>query len=270
MATKSSLKIGSLLRKLRKEQRMTGDTLAKKTGLSQSKISKLETGVHTTPSIHDVEKILNILQAPKTIQQQVFLLLEEVHIYSPRQNQYVIPTIKGIGELEKNVARIRVHTIGMLPLLFQTVDYRLGYLRRQGAPVESLDGLVQEMIKRQDALWSEGRKVTAIINETALYTLVASKRVQSAQLDRLERLLDTPHTRVGIIPLEAGLATVENGPFCLYDDSVLAKGVAEGEMRTRDKEDILLYINVFKELEDKAWFGDQAKVLVRKAVDYLA
>jgi len=270
MSALNATKIGSIIKNLRKERGMTGGALAVRAGFSQSKISKLESGKYTLLQPSDIEKIMNILNAPKTIQQQMFLLLEQIYPDTLIRKLDGKMLIIDVHAIEKDVQSTRLYNIGHIPVLLQTIDYRIGLLKKFDMQPDRLDQALKDFVKRQDLLWSKERQAHVILTETALYTLFTEKQVHIAQLDRLERLLLTPHTKVGIIPVQAGLATAEASSFTLYDDTLICKIFAEGEIHSSDKADVVLYLKVFTELEKKAHYSDDARVIIRKAIDYFS
>lgn len=265
----NAVKIGSIIKSLRKERGMTGSVLAVKAGFSQSKMSKLESGKYTLLQPSDIERILNILEAPKTIQQQAFLLLEKIYPDALMRKLDGKMLISDVYSIEKDTQSIRLYNIGHIPVLLQTMDYRIGLLKQLFTiPTEQWEDILKDFVKRQDLLWSKEHHLHAIMTEAALYTLVTHKRAHIAQLDRLERLLLTPHTKIGIIPVQSGLASAEASSFTLYDDTLICKVFAEGEIHSNDKGDIVLYLKLFNELEKKAHYSEDARVCIRRAIDY--
>jgi transcriptional regulator with XRE-family HTH domain len=72
----TSKQIGPTLKKLRKQCMLTGLALSASVGISQSKLSKIETG-NILPKPEELAKILNILSVPLNIQQQLFQSLTD-------------------------------------------------------------------------------------------------------------------------------------------------------------------------------------------------
>src|ERR1700691_5335176 len=71
----SKLHVGQAIRNLRRTRNMTGEELGKRVGLSQPRISKIETGIDPSPKSADIVAILDILEAPQTIRQQIMSAL---------------------------------------------------------------------------------------------------------------------------------------------------------------------------------------------------
>lgn len=66
----SKADLAATLKKLRQQSGLTGDRLAARCNISQSKISKIENG-KLTPSLVDVEQILRALEVPAPIAQEM-------------------------------------------------------------------------------------------------------------------------------------------------------------------------------------------------------
>ncbi|MEK7152781.1 MAG: helix-turn-helix transcriptional regulator, partial [Patescibacteria group bacterium] len=96
-----SKQIGETIRTLRRQRNLTGEELARKAGLSQSKISKIETGQYRNLQIKELEIVLNILDAPKTIRQQIQLAMDHLQPDMIVHKAYGIPYMSGYVEIEK-------------------------------------------------------------------------------------------------------------------------------------------------------------------------
>lgn len=268
--TVQSQQVGRLVRQLRKQRDITGIELGKRAGLSQSKISKIETGYYPVLHAAEVEKILNILDAPKTIRQQVSVALgkmnmERLQIGVPGLQLRIKPP-----EYRRNVKQYRIFGINLIPVLLQIAPYRHAILKSYSMDQDDINEWMKEMITRQDLLWQKDVSFYFVIHEAALYTSPATTAEQLAQLDRVERVMDIKNVTLGIIPLQAGLTLTENASFALHDDAMVSKTIANGEIESTDEEDIALHARIFKELERLSVGGDEAKMLIRRAYDYFS
>src|ERR1700691_1655660 len=121
----NQVNIGQLIRELRRQRNMTGGELAQRIGLSQSKISKIETGLDTNIPSSRIEKILNILEAPQTIRQQIQASLGNSDIVQVRRlrTRPVSAHERALEEL-RVVNLLRTFSFNLCPALLQTVEYR--------------------------------------------------------------------------------------------------------------------------------------------------
>ncbi|MER7515814.1 helix-turn-helix transcriptional regulator [Streptomyces sp. NPDC126499] len=67
------MELAAALRKLRKQAGLSGDRLAARCNMSQSKVSRIESG-KVRPSLVDIERILRALDAPPTLVAEVSVL----------------------------------------------------------------------------------------------------------------------------------------------------------------------------------------------------
>lgn len=259
--------LGQIIKNLRKEHHLSGEDLGKKAGLSQSKISKIETGYYPYINPKEIENILNILECPKTIRQQVDRLLTEIEPSTTLKRPYSLPQKLG-AQVGKQAKSIVMFAYNSIPCIFQTYAYREASVLRYGRPPEEMQLFIKDMLERQELLWDKERSYHVILHQAALYTCPVSKGQQLAQLDRLQTMMDLPNVKVGILPVEAGLSLIENSNFVIYDRKWLFLCLAKGDVETQDIEDITIHLRVFAELEYLAHYSDEAKNLVRKAMEY--
>jgi len=62
----SPQRLGTVIRKLREEQRMTQEQLARKSSVTQGYIAKLELGMKKNPSLPTIKKLARALGVPVT------------------------------------------------------------------------------------------------------------------------------------------------------------------------------------------------------------
>lgn len=262
--------IGQLIKGLRRQRNMTGEELGKRVGLSQSKISKIEIGFYEQLHLKEVDAILNILDAPKTIRQHIYKLMDRAQLSTPGIRPYRLQYRSEYYELQLKTLYLRMYVINSIPALLQTADYRLASLKRYGVTQEETKLKMKAALKWQDLLWDTKHTFHIILLQAALYTLLLPASRHIAQLDRIERLIDLPNVKIGIIPVEAGLPLPENGLFVLYDENVLIKPMADYEIESIDPDDIALHLKIFRELDRLAYYNDEAKAYIRKAMAHFS
>ncbi|HJQ09126.1 MAG TPA: helix-turn-helix transcriptional regulator [Candidatus Saccharimonadales bacterium] len=258
---------GRTLKKLRQNKQLTGEKLGSKAGISQSKVSKIETGA-TLPSLKELKKILNILECPQIIRQQIFAVFE-LSTLAHRPKYIPIPnTFNWLCKKEANTHLLRGFLFNTFPALLQTAAYREAYLQHWNLAPRELAQRISESIKRQDLLWHMGREYHFIIHEAALYAVPGNFQVQLEQLDRIERIGILKHIKIGIIPLRVSLPSVENTNFILYDTNSVALVVANQELISDDPQDIAEHLKIFDDLNQRAHYNQEARELIRQAAQY--
>lgn len=260
--------IGKILKGLRRQRGLTGISLGEKVGLSQSKISKIETGTHR-PTNEELEKFLNILKPSEIIRQQIYSTysqqksLDEGKTYTMnfRYNAHAF-------DVEQKAKDMRVFCMTQTPALLQTAGYREGLLRHFDLTDEEIRKNLKMTLGRQDTLWTKGHSWHFLILETGLYTAAAGATVQREQLDRLERLIGMSQIVIGIIPYNVGFAVVDVSTFVLYDNDHVSMCVAGVDIMSNDSEDVCRHQKLFEELRHKAVYGQEAISYVRAAYDH--
>lgn len=255
--------VGATIRELRKKRGITGVELGHKTNLSQSKISKIETG-SVAPKPDELKKILNILGAPMTIRQQILRSIDNA-AYAFGNFQIGFYENTNYIQLDRQSKIVRTFVTNAVPAVLQTFDYRKAYLRLNGLKEEEMGENLKSLNMRQDLLWEGKPKHHILIPQAALYTVIADKPVHRAQLDRIERMLALPNLDIGIIPTEAGFLPFEFTAFAIFDDRVLLNALAHGETQSTDPATIELHLNIFAGLHALACYDDDAAALLRKA-----
>lgn len=264
-----NLSLGEQLRQLRTSRHMTGLELAKRSGLSQSDISKIENDRYV-PSAKKVSKILNILKPTKDIQQHVDLLLLRETTATPKVFRYVNnnESLEAVLSRAQVSSLIQIFSVNTLPVYLQTIEYREALLRALKTPDSQLRAALTETQQRQDLLWDTARKFVFIFPEAVLYTLITSPQAHLAQLDRVDRMASFMPQTVGIIPMERGFPVPPLTTFGLYDQRELCREICDHELFNEDEATVLLYIKLFHDLKTRAHFGQDAQTILHKAYRY--
>jgi transcriptional regulator with XRE-family HTH domain len=258
--------VGQLLKELRQKQQMTGEILGRKAHMSQSKISKIEMGYYPNLQINEIERILNILNTPNDIRIRIYREMEQSQPLSLLHKPYDATFAADYYALESKASTLRVFCLQAVPVLLQTTAYRLAALKRFSNAEEDLGTLMKQAQSRQDLLWDQSRSFHFIMHHMMLYTMPTNQRdLQDLQLDRIERMMDMPNIKIGIIPLESGLCWAEVGPFALHDKKTLFMASASGDIVSTDAGNIATYGRVFGELDQLAIYGKDAKALLATA-----
>src|SRR5207248_2611991 len=139
------------LQLLRRNRGLTSVMLAKKADISQAKLSKIENGAVQTLKPQDIERILNILDAPQDIRTQVrFAMTSTDHGLAHRY--HVNYNWGEVYEQEKSTRHLRSFSFA-IPVMLQTLEWRRGVLRRFLVSESDMQRAMQSVLKRQDLLW---------------------------------------------------------------------------------------------------------------------
>jgi transcriptional regulator with XRE-family HTH domain len=259
--------VGKLIRELRKLQNMKGEELGRRVGMSQSKISKLENGLYPCLRFKEIERILNILNAPDSTRQRIYRAIDSVQPNELQYRPFNLQYAKDYG-LERKATSIKVFSPYIVPALLQTNEYRLALLKSYATTEEDMD-IIRSIARRQELLWDKNRRFHFIMHQGVLYSSPPGQRwLGLPQIDRLERFMALSSIKIGFIPVESGMPTVEFGPFVLHDERLLLHGTVDGDLLSTNGKGVALYTHIFTELSRLAVYGDEAKRLIRTAIDF--
>ncbi|MGH8909338.1 MAG: helix-turn-helix domain-containing protein [Egibacteraceae bacterium] len=263
--------LGSALRRLRRDAGLTGVEAAQRAGMSQSKISKIETAA-LLPSVDDVDVLCHALSAPAELRADLLDRTERLHTeidsFRAVQRRGLHCKQEEIGELEAETISFRDFQPLAITGLLQTAAYMRQIFALFISGVE-LGKAVTARLERQAVLYDSSKRFTFLIPEGALRWRFCSNQAMLAQFDRIASIATLPNVRIGVIPWTASVRELPLQGFGLYDDRLAIVGLETGEVRLRDPKDVAVYLKLFAALEESAVFGDEARaVLARVADDY--
>ncbi|MFJ7627915.1 Scr1 family TA system antitoxin-like transcriptional regulator [Streptomyces sp. NPDC097595] len=168
----SGTELASLLRDLRKRAGLSGDRLAARCNMSQSKVSRIENG-RTRPSLVDVEQILRALNAPPALVAAVSALARMANTEWRNLREL---RRKGLGtrqaelkSLEASSTQMRYLLLSMVTGLLATPEYVRASLAHSTADTSKA---VAGKLGRQAVLFlilRDSRDVQAYLKEFAGY-----------------------------------------------------------------------------------------------------
>jgi transcriptional regulator with XRE-family HTH domain len=242
-------RLATELRRLRELAGLSGRELAQRLGLSQSKVSRIESG-SALPSLPQVAAWAEAVSAPAPTRELLQALTEaaftEAHAWRTRL------TAPAHLQDEMRERESRAHTVlgfesVVIPGLLQSADYTRQLLPLAGMPYppDALAAAVTGRLERQVSLHS-AKRFDFLIGEAALRWRHGSSQTLPAQLDRIASLSTLDNVSIGLIPhRHQALAFVPHG-FVIYeghDDSetFVAVETLHTELLLSDPHDIRLY-----------------------------
>lgn len=252
------------LRELRKRAGLTGDRLARRCHMSQSQISKFETG-KKTPNLVDVERILQALDAPPEIAAEITALARiantEWHDKRSSWRRGMEKRQVELASLESDAAEIRYFLPSMITGLLATPEYiRASLSHTPGDPSKTL----ARKLERQEILYDTSKKLTFLITEQAARWAIVPAPAMAMQIDRLISLSRLPNLHIGVIPAGTVMSRGPMNTFTIYDTRLVTAENFTGRMVFRDSRDIAEYLAVFSLFEKNAFFGEDARVLLQR------
>lgn len=257
---KEELALG--LRDARKAAGLTGDRLSARCGISQSKISKLETG-KVLPSASDVERILTALGVSDDRQRELSALarLANTEFQGVRASlrRGLHHKQRELAALEADAHHIRFFLPLMITGLLQTPEYARASLANFSGDHRQA---IAKRLDRQAQLYDAAKRFTFVLTEAALRWQLCEPPIMATQMDRLASLSALPNIRLGIIPLAAQVPDGPLNTFTIYDNRIATAETHGGVIMMRDPRDITYHQELFTFFEQYASFGEAARLLL--------
>lgn len=255
------------LRELRKRAGLTGDRLARRCNMSQSQISKFETG-KKTPKLVDVERILRALDAPPELVTEVTTLARIANTeWQDKRSSWRRGMEKRQAELaalESEASELRYFLPAMITGLLATPEYIRASLSH--TPGDS-SRTVARKLERQAVLYDISKTLTFILTEQAVRWAILPPSAMAVQIDRLVSLSHLPNVRIGVMSIGTAMSRGPMNTFTVYDNRLATVENFTGRMVFRDARDISEYLGIFSIFERQGQFGDEARVLLQSWAD---
>lgn len=238
---------GARLRELRQRAGLTGVQLGEQAAMSQSKVSKIETG-RRLPTDDDLERIAGVLSLSRTertrLRDQVRRLRSSfVPIQDAGAATYV-RTQREVGRVEREARVLRDFVATIVPGLLQTADYAraifASFSDADPAPA------VAARLERQTILFESGRQFIFVVPELALLARYLPPAGMAAQLDRLLQVASLPAVDLHVVPRGAVLPAPPMAGFSIYDDTLVAEETNTGQVMIRDPGRVAEYLGLFE------------------------
>jgi len=259
----TSVPVGRALARLRRDRGLTGRALGRLTGMSQAKISKIETGaVDATPQ--DVELIGRALSAPSHVVRRLVEQTEasrnEMADWRLRHGD-VAAIQREVERMERGTTVFRLFQPATFGGLLQTTEYARAVLSdvAQGsleggdeAQLETVPQAVSARIRRQEVLADPQKRFLFVLPETVLQHLVCRPTDMPAQIQRIREVARQGNVSIKIIPSAVQLAYPPFHGFSLYDDKLVLIDLFNTVLTSRGRSDIRLYLRLFEALDRQA------------------
>ncbi|MEV6769873.1 helix-turn-helix transcriptional regulator [Nocardia sp. NPDC051030] len=232
------------LRRLRDLAGISGRELAKRVGISQSTLSRIEAG-HAVPALPQVIDWAKAVGADADCQQTLRGLTEAAH--SPEVHDWAA-SLAGRAHLQDDVRAfeedaqvVRNFQPALVPGLLQTADYARRVFATFDPPYapDALAAALAARLDRQRVLYDPAKRFEFLITEAALRFRPGPYRVLLAQLDRIISIETLDTVTIGVIPQDIEASTTIPHGFVIYESEEFALASAEpipGSMVTRGPE----------------------------------
>jgi transcriptional regulator with XRE-family HTH domain len=252
------------LREARKAAGLTGERLASRCGISQSKISKIETG-KVLASVTDVERILTALGTRQEIADELLALtrLANTEFQSTRADirRGLHRKQRELAALEADATHIRFFLPTMITGLLQVPEYAIASL---GVFPGDHSQAIARRLDRQATLYNRNKRFTFILTEAAVRWQLVEPSIMAVQMGRLASLSELPNVRIGIIPLDACIPDGPLNTFTVYDERIATAETFGGVIMMRDPRDVAYHLELFAFFERYAVFDNLVRSLLEQ------
>jgi transcriptional regulator with XRE-family HTH domain len=256
------LPVGITLARFRRAAGITGQELGRRVGMSQAKISKIETGA-ISPSPADVARLASKLGVA---QAEIDRLIEHAEQTRDHMTDFRVgrddPAVwqREIGQLEADARVFRGFHPAVISGLLQTSEYARSVLTtvresRVGAGYVAqvpVSEALSARVHRQEVLDDPGKEFHFVLPETVLRNVVSSIEEMPAQLLRLRDVSRQQNVTLKVITEETFWPSPPYNGFSLLDDQYVIIDLYNTVVVSRGQSDLRLYRQTFDALEAKA------------------
>lgn len=262
-AGQDRLNLASALHDLRKASGLSGDRLARRCGMSQSKVSRIETG-RLLPSVVDVEQMLTALAVDGETRNELLVLARvanaEYHDVRASVRRGLHYRQRELAALETSATHMRHFLPALITGLLQTPEYMRAAIN---TPIEPAAGDTSQAValklQRQAVLHDHAKHFEFVLTESALRWQLCEPSIMAVQIDRLVSLSRLSNIRIGVLPLSVPVADGAYHTFVTYDRRLVTIELFTGQLVLRDPKDIDHYHALFDFFSDHALWADDAR-----------
>ncbi|ARF73064.1 hypothetical protein B7C62_12900 [Kitasatospora albolonga] len=211
-------RLGSGLRRLREDAKLTLEEVESRTGLSASKVSRLESATRGARPV-DVEVLMNAYGlVDSEVRAFLLTLARDGGKRGWWQSYDLVPVYADLIGLESDASSVNSYEPLLIPGLLQTAAYARAVIGAisMTAPPEEIAPLVEVRMARQSVLTRpKPLRLRAIIHEAALTARAPGHGVMRDQLQRLLDVAEYPHVTIQVLPADAELHPGTAGGFTI-------------------------------------------------------
>jgi hypothetical protein len=225
-----------------------------RTGISFTHLSRIETG-HRPPT-----------EAVATACDRVFPERRGYFVEYYEESRTWMPAgFRDWPEQENKAAMLHVWSPGVIDGLVQSEGYaRAMLLTYPGVTDEALHARLASRMERQKQVLmrEDPPAVCCLVDHTALYRLVGSPAVMSAQMDHLLEVAAMPHVTLQVLPAVAHPAGASG--FMVTDSAAYAEHVIGGYTYT-ETETVSRLARLFDTIRAESYRASESAAIIRKA-----
>lgn len=265
-------RLGAELRRLREQAGLSGRELAGQIGVSQSKVSRIESGA-AVPSLPQVTGWATAVGASESVTSKVMTLADAAYTgvdpweAAMRERSSLQPDFQ---EIEDQSRAVLVYEPTLVPGLLQTAEYARRVFTMFDPPYAESDipDAVASRLDRQVALFDPVRRFAFLVTEAAVRWPLGPPDLMLAQLDRIASISTLGNVTVGVIPQSAQALTHVPHGFVVTEpadpeaDTLVLVETVHASLTVSDTSQVALYRRHWSLLEKTAVYGTDARDLL--------
>ncbi|MFD4171187.1 helix-turn-helix domain-containing protein [Streptomyces albidoflavus] len=262
------------LQHLRKDAGLTGKDLSARCGWHPAKTTRLQKG-DAPPSDADIrawcaacgaEDQADDLIATARAVDSMYLEWRRLHRSGMRKVQ------EDWNSLHERTRVCRVYVSNVPPGFFQTPAFATALMERitafQGTP-NDVSEAVATRIARSRFLYEGGHRYVVLMEESVLRFRTADPDAMRGQLRHLLAVMPLASVSLGIIPFTVQRIMWPLEAFYLHDNDVAVVDTLTVEIKVKQPRELADYTKAFAGLAEMAVYGDDARALIKAALDAL-
>jgi transcriptional regulator with XRE-family HTH domain len=254
--------LGALVRRSRADAGLSGVELARRAGVPQPSVSRLESG-RRLEDVAVVERLVSALTLDAERAAKLVELARRAYAAPVRSRVDAgVSVVAGhVRRYALAARRVRSFSAATIPAFLRTPEYARAAAdnRGQGADLVSL----------ADMLGDAARSFTFVVTEGALRTWPGSVSMVE-QLARVGALMTRANVRLGVIPWALAVPRVPPHDFTIFDDDAVWVETFTAELTLTHAADLRRYAEAFTAFQRAAVYGEDARAVISRAVADIA
>lgn len=247
--------LGVLVRRHRSDAGLSGAELARRAGVSQPSVWRVESGRRLS-DVAAVERLASALMLDVGAERRLVELAHAAYGASARLRvDSGVSMIAGqVGRYLQAARLVRSFSSAAVPELLRTP----GYAAEAGVQGEAVTADAAPLLADAD------RSFVFVVTEAALRTWPGMTDM-GEQLGQVLAVAERPNVRLGVVPLDVVVPRVPLHGFMVVDDRAVWVETFTSELTLTHPGDVAAYTGCFAAFEKGAVFGQEAQAVVERA-----
>ncbi len=259
---------------LRKDAGLTGKELSARCGWHPAKTTRIQKGA-AAPSDADIrtwcaacgadDQADDLIATARAVD-SMYMEWRRLHRNGMRQVQ------EDWLALHEQTRHCRVYLSNVPPGFLQTPAFATALMQQitrfQGTPDDVAEA-VAARVARSRFLYEGGHRYVVLMEESVLRFRTADPDAMRGQLRHLLTVMPLASVSLGIIPFTAQRTVWPLEAFYVHDDTMAVVETLTAEIKVTQPRELADYLKAFTGLAEMAVYGDDARALIRAAIDAL-